>query len=110
MVEKSRQVGHIHPPLNSTCIALIPKVDNPTSFEEFKLISLCNCLYKIISNIIARRLKSILSRRISSEQFGFLEGRQIHEAIDVAQESLRSMKMRNHTGVAIKIDLSKAYD
>jgi hypothetical protein len=55
-------------------------------------------------------VKRILSERISGEQFGFLEGRQIHEAIGVAQEGLHSMKSRKLKGAVLKIDLSKAYD
>jgi hypothetical protein len=39
-----------------------------------------------------------------------LEGRQIHEAIGVAQEGLHSIKTRKEKGVVLKIDLSKAYD
>ena len=84
VVEESRKAGFIHGPLNTTFIALIPKVDKPANFEDYRPISLCNCLYKIISKVIAKRLKSVLSQHISSEQFGFLEGRQIHEAIGVA--------------------------
>lgn len=59
LVEESKQVGHIHLPLNTTFISLILKIYNPSSFEEFRPVSLCNCLYKIISKIIARCLKSI---------------------------------------------------
>jgi hypothetical protein len=44
------------------------------------------------------------------EQFGFLEGRQIHEAIGVAQEALHNIKTRKLKSVVLKIDLSKAYD
>ena len=51
-----------------------------------------------------------MSEHISKEQFGFLEGRQIHEAIGVAQEGLHSIKTKHIQGVVIKIDLSKAYD
>jgi hypothetical protein len=58
----------------------------------------------------SRRLKPILSTSISREQFGFLEGRQIHEAIGVAQEGLHNMKTRKLKGAVVKIDLSKAYD
>jgi hypothetical protein len=104
------KIYNIHEPLNSTFISLIPKTDNPSSFDDFRPISLCNCLYKIISKVINKRLKYILSRNISSEQFGFLAGRWIHEAIGVSQEGLHNMKSRKLKVVVVKIDLSKSYD
>jgi len=60
--------------------------------------------------VIVVRLKPLLSRHISKEQFGFLDGRQIHEAIDVAQETIHSIKQQKSEGAAVEIDLSKAYD
>jgi hypothetical protein len=94
VVEESRINGYIHSPLNATFIALIPKKDDPQSLEDFRPISLCNNIYKVVSKIISRRLKPFLSNSVSQEQFGFLEGRQIHEAIGVAQEALHSIKYR----------------
>jgi len=79
IVELCRQSGRLSMAIKSTFIALIPKADHPSTFNDFRPISLCNCLYKIISKIIANRLKPILSRHISSEQFAFLDHCQIHE-------------------------------
>eukprot|EP00253_Pinus_taeda_P008007 PITA_08007 len=110
VVEESRLNREIYRPFNSTFIALIPKKDEPKTFEDFRPISLCNCIYKIIAKVIASRLVPILSKNISSEQFGFLEGRQIHEAIGVAQEFFHSIKQKKSKGSILKIDLSKAYD
>lgn len=110
VVEESRRSGRIHAPINATFIALIPKVDKPETFDDIRPISLCNCLYKIISKVISCGLKVVLSEKISKEQFSFLQGRQFHEAIVVAQEALHSLKTKNLSGAVLKLDLSKAYD
>jgi hypothetical protein len=75
MVEDTRISSRIPPSLNATFIALIPKTDTPETLDEFRPISLCNCAYKIVSKIIARRFKKILSKNISEQQFEFLERR-----------------------------------
>ena len=99
----------MNPPLNATFLALIPKYDNPNSLNEFQPISLCNITYKVMTKIIARRLKKVFSKVISQEQFGFLEGK-IHESIGVAQEDLHTQKTTKRRGTTLKIDLSKAFD
>jgi hypothetical protein len=68
VVEESRLKGKVNGALNATFIALILKSDKPESFAGFRPISLCNLIYKIISKIIASRIKSYLSKGISKEQ------------------------------------------
>jgi hypothetical protein len=79
MVEDTRISGRIPHILNSNFLVFIPKMDNPETMDDFRPISLCNYTYKIISQVIARRIKKILSKNISEQQFGFLEGRKVHE-------------------------------
>jgi hypothetical protein len=110
VIEESRATEKILPAFNATFVALIPKTDNPSSFEKFRSISLCHCIYKIISEIIAKMMKVILSNSVSKEQFGFLEGRQIDEVVGVAQEGLRTIKIKKLKPLVVKVDLSKAYD
>jgi hypothetical protein len=71
---------------------------------------LCNCIYKIISKVIARRQKKVLWKKFYDEQFGFLEGRKIHEAIGNYQEGIHSIKIKNQKLMVVKVDLSKSYD
>ena len=81
MVEESRVNGAVYEPLNSTFLDLIPKMEDPSCFGP---ISLCNLIYQIIAKIIVVCMKPILPRNRSKEQVGFLDRRQIHEAIRVA--------------------------
>jgi len=62
VVGATRIIGKMLRTYNTTFISLIPKEDNPTTFENFRPISLCNYTYKIISKVIARRLKNVLSK------------------------------------------------
>eukprot|EP00253_Pinus_taeda_P027341 PITA_27341 len=110
IVEDSRRRGRTSSAIKSTFIALIPKSNAPNTFDDFRPISLCNCLYKIIAKTIANRLKPILSHHISSEQFAFLHCRQIHEAIASAQELLHTLQVKKQKGMILKVDLSKAFD
>lgn len=56
VIEECRTIGCMHGAINSTFITLIPKTGNPTSFDDFHHISLCNCIYKIIEKVIANHL------------------------------------------------------
>ena len=51
--------------INHTFITLIPKVQNPERVSDFRPISLCNVIYKIISKAIANHLKPLLNSIIS---------------------------------------------
>jgi hypothetical protein len=55
-VEESRSSGKVLGAFNSTFLPLIPKQDDPNSFEVFSPISLCNAIYKIIAKVIARSI------------------------------------------------------
>eukprot|EP00253_Pinus_taeda_P012843 PITA_12843 len=102
-MEESRNSGSIYHAINTTFLALILKSDSPSSFDDYRPISLRNCLYKIISKTIASQLKPILSRHIAPQQFAFLESRQIHEAI-------HSIWSKHLKSILLKIDLSKDFD
>ena len=64
-------------------------------------------VYKIISKIIANRLKPILSGFISEVEFGFLCNRKIHDAVGAAQEGMNYMKLRKTLAMVLKIYLAE---
>jgi hypothetical protein len=72
------------------------------SFDDYWSISCCNVVYKVVSKIIANRLKPILSEVISEEQFGFLFKHQIHDAVALDQEAMHSIKTSKIPSVLLK--------
>ena len=92
---------------------LIPKTKSPERVTEYRPISLCNVLYKLISKVLANRLKKILPNIISESQSVFVLGRLITNNILIAFETLYHMhnKKTGKVGfMALKLDMSKAYD
>eukprot|EP00253_Pinus_taeda_P018186 PITA_18186 len=95
---------------NSSHIALIPKEANPKSFDRFRPISLCNVSYKIITKIIANKLKKLLPLLISENQGGFVPKRQSIDNVILIQEAIHSSHNRGERGMIIKLDMANAFD
>jgi len=57
--------------VNASFVSLVPKVDNPQLLNNFRPISLVGCLYKIVSKVLALRLKKVLHRVIDFRQCVF---------------------------------------
>lgn len=99
--------------LNVTTIVLIPKKEGADSMKNLRPIALCNVLYKIIAKVLSNRLKLLLPGIISKNQSAFVPGRNITDNVLVAFEMIHYMrqKKRGEEGeVALKLDISKAYD
>jgi hypothetical protein len=105
--------GSFDPSINETYIVLIPKASNAFSVSNYKPISLCNVVYKLIVKTVTNRLKLVLSSIISQNHSAFVPGRLITDNVLVAYEALQTMhsRMRGKKGfMVVKLDMQKAYD
>lgn len=78
--------GKLTKGINSTFIALIPKVDSLRRLNEFRPISLVGSLYKILAKVLANRLKGVIGSVVSETQTAFVQNRQILDGILIANE------------------------
>lgn len=104
--------GRMSNEANSSLIILIPKTPNPTTVNNFRSISLCNVVYKIISKLLVAKLRPLLHKIISPCQSAFILGRWIAENQVVVHELLHSFKVKKVKSgfMAVKIDLQNPYD
>jgi exonuclease III len=110
ILEDSRTTGEVLRAFNATFLALIPKEGQANRPKQYRPIALCNVIYKLLTKVIARRLKPILPTIISPEQSGYVEGRQILDSIILAHEVIHSLQKTKTPGMLLKLDISKAFD
>nr|KYP40876.1 Putative ribonuclease H protein At1g65750 family [Cajanus cajan] len=96
--------------LLSYFVALVPKVPCPQGMTDFHPISLLGCLYKIISKVLANRLRGILPSIISENQSAFIPGRHMLDSVLVANEAIDYAHKYKKPIFVMKIDYEKAYD
>ena len=88
MIKNVFQKNKVGENTKASLLALIPKEPNPISFDRYRPISLCNSSYKIITKILANRLKRIMPCIISENQGGFVPKRQITDNVIIVQEAI----------------------
>jgi hypothetical protein len=106
-------IGSMPEGVNETAIVLILKIDQPETLKDFRPISLCTVMYKVIAKCMVNRLRPILGEVVSINQSAFVRGRLITDNALVAFECFHFIEHNanaNKDFCAYKLDLSKAYD
>lgn len=101
-IKQFEKTGVIEPGCNASFITLVPKVADPVSLNDFRPISLIGSLYKVISKILAERLKKVISTVISPEQTAFIKGRSILDGPLITTEILSWLRRCKKKGIDVQ--------
>lgn len=112
MVAQAFVIGNINPSLAETPIIHISKVDQLLSLRNFRPISLCNVLLKVVSKVPVHRIRPHLSDFIGPFQSNFTPRRGTIDNALIAQEIIHHMhNQKDKEGyVLFKIGFEKTYD
>ena len=98
-VDKSRKKTTMLGSLNHTFLSLIPEKRNAQAMGDYRLTSLINTMYMIVTKVMTNRLKEVISRIISIMQRGFLHMRLIKEGIIVLHEVIHLKPKKREAGI-----------
>ncbi|RVX19928.1 hypothetical protein CK203_004741 [Vitis vinifera] len=73
--------------------------DGAEDLKDFRPISLVGGLYKLLTKVLANRLKKVVGKVVSSARNAFVEGRQILDAAFIDNEAIDSLLKRNESGL-----------
>ncbi|XP_026417057.1 uncharacterized protein LOC113312524 [Papaver somniferum] len=110
VVRDFNKLGTMNWRLKTIFLSLIPKKETVEKVKDFIHIGLMGSVCKMISKVLAERLKSALPYIISDQQSAFIKERQILEFALLANECIDSRIRSGTPGVICKIDFEKAFD
>ncbi|KAM0002505.1 putative RNA-directed DNA polymerase [Helianthus debilis subsp. tardiflorus] len=104
------ETGVISRGCSTSFITLVPKTVSPMGLKDYRPITLVGVISKIISKVLASRVKEVMGKIISESQTAFLKDRFILEGPLILNELYGWIKKTGRQAFLLKIDFEKAYD
>ena len=95
---------------NITWVILVPKIEGAKEVNEFRPTSMVGSVYKVISKILANRLKKAMPKLVGETQSVFVCGRQILDGTLIACEVVNWLRKKEKVKCLVKLDFQKAHD
>ncbi|CAI5484194.1 unnamed protein product [Closterium sp. Yama58-4] len=103
--------GEILPQNITTAVTiLLHKKGDKGDLGNYRLITLLSTVYKIVAKVMASRLKKVLHEVISEDQYGFIPGRQLADAMAVVADAIEAGANGKEDWFLLMIDFQKAFD
>ena len=109
--QNSYKLNNLTVTQRQSVITLIDKKQaDRTKLENWRPISLLNTDYKILSKVIAERIKKVLPFLVNENQVGYVKNRYIGEVIRTIDDVMDFTDEQNLPGLMVLIDFEKAFD
>ena len=102
--------GKLNACIKENFVCLIPKKEDSIHVKDYRPISLTTSMYKILSKVLAERLRRVMPSIVSITQSAFIGGRQILDSVLIANEAVEDYRAKKKKGWILKLDMERAFD
>ncbi|CAI5948972.1 unnamed protein product [Closterium sp. NIES-65] len=89
---------------------LLHKKGAKDQVQNYRPITLLNSTYKLVARVLANRMRKVLHKVISEEQYGFLPGRRLADGVSLIADIVDAAKCKNADWYLLLVDFQKAFD
>ncbi|CAI5928559.1 unnamed protein product [Closterium sp. NIES-65] len=89
---------------------LLHKKGAKDQVQNYRPITLLNSTYKLVARVLANRMRKVLHKVISEEQYEFLPGRRLADGVSLIADIVDAAKCKNADWYFLLVDFQKAFD
>ena len=107
----SLEVGELSNSQRQAIITLLEKKGKDRSYlVNWRPISLLNFDYKLLTKVLANRVKKVIPSIISSSQTAYVRDRSITDSVKLVQDIIHLLDLQKSLGLLLLVDFQKAFD